>query len=266
MNDDHTSAQTTIGSWDADLYDAKHAFVSEYGLELVEMLAPESGEHILDLGCGTGRLVSEIAKTGANVVGVDIDSSMIQRARQAYPGLEFHVADGASFTYPRSFDAVFSNAAIHWMKDTEGLMDTLGKILKPGGRLIVELGGKGNIVAIIRAVDQALESVGHPRPGQENPWYFPSIADFTSRLEHRGIRATYAALFDRPTPLEDGEQGIRHWMSMFGGELLVNLPRQHWEAVVTEVQSLLKPVLFKNGIWVGDYRRLRVVAYKENPA
>jgi len=265
MNDDHILAQTTLGAWDADLYDAKHAFISEYGLELVEMLAPQPGEHILDLGCGTGRLASEIAKSGARVVGVDIDPSMIERARAVYPGLEFHVVDATSFTYPEPFDAVFSNAAIHWMKDTEGVMAILNEILKPGGRMVVELGGEGNIAAIMQAVDQVLESIGHPRPGQGIPWYFPSIADFTSRLEHRGISTVYADLFYRHTPLEDGEQGMRHRMSKFGGELLVHLPAEYRETVVAGVESILRPTLFKDGIWTGDYRRLRVVAYKGNP-
>ena len=187
MNDQSNPTQTTVGAWDADLYDSKHAFVSEYGLELVEMLAPRPGERIVDLGCGTGRLAGEISKAGAQAVGVDIDPSMIERARAAYPDVEFVVADAARFTCGEPFDAVFSNAAIHWVKDTHGVMATLGEVLKPGGRLVVELGGKGNIAAIIRAVDQALDAVGHARPGQGLPWYFPSVADFTSRLEERGI-------------------------------------------------------------------------------
>ncbi len=263
MNDQPNSAQTTVGAWDADLYDSKHAFVSEYGLELVEMLAPQPGERILDMGCGTGRLAGEISKSGAQAVGLDIDSSMIERARSAHPDVEFHVADAAGVTWGEPFDAVFSNAAIHWMKDTHGVMATLGEILKPGGRLVVELGGRGNIASIIKAVDQTLESVGHARPGQGLPWYFPSVADFTSRLEERNIITSYAALFDRPTPLEDGAQGMRHWMSMFGAELLVHLPTEFRERVVGEVESLLKPLMFHNGVWTADYRRLRVMAYKD---
>ena len=263
MNDQSNPTQTTVGAWDADLYDSKHAFVSEYGLELVEMLAPQPGERILDLGCGTGRLANEISKAGAQAVGVDIDPSMIERARAAYPDVEFVVADAARFTCDEPFDAVFSNAAIHWVKDTHGVMATLSEILKPGGRLVVELGGKGNIAAIIRAVDQALESVGHARPGQGLPWYFPSVADFTSRLEERGIVTGYAALFDRPTPLEDGPNGMRHWMSMFGAELLVHLPDELRERVVSEVESRLRPVMFHDGLWTADYRRLRVTAYKD---
>ena len=133
MNDQSNPTQTTVGAWDADLYDSKHAFVSEYGLELVEMLAPQPGERILDLGCGTGRLAAEISKAGAQAVGVDIDPSMIERARAAYPDVEFVVADAARFTCGEPFDAVFSNAAIHWVKDTHGVMATLGEVLKPGG-------------------------------------------------------------------------------------------------------------------------------------
>ena len=263
MNDDSNPTQTTVGAWDADLYDSKHAFVSEYGLELVELLAPQPGERILDLGCGTGRLAGEISKAGAETVGVDIDPSMIEKARDAYPDVEFVVADGARYTCDEPFDAVFSNAAIHWMKDTHGVMATLGEILRPGGRLVVELGGKGNIAGIIRAVDQALESAGHPRPIQGLPWYFPSVADFTSRLEERGIATAYAALFDRPTPLEDGANGMRHWMSMFGAELLVHLPDESRERVVSEVESRLRPVMFHDGLWTADYRRLRVTAHKD---
>ena len=204
--------------WDATLYDEKHSFVSQYGLEVVKLLAPQDGERILDLGCGTGQLASEIARSGAQVMGIDIAPKMIDRAREAHPGLRFEVADGADFSFPEPFDAVFSNAALHWMQGTHRVIQCVRCCLKPGGRFVAEFGGKGNIAVTVAAIDESLAAAGYPGPGTAHPWYFPSIAEFTSLLEDHRFSPTYATLFDRPTPFEDGELGMRHWLEMFGAD------------------------------------------------
>ncbi|MEA2640424.1 MAG: hypothetical protein QOF51_1818, partial [Chloroflexota bacterium] len=162
--------------WDASRYDAEHGYVTRYGESLIDVLAPQSGERILDLGCGTGHLTHQIAERGAAVVGIDISTAMIEQARAAYPDLEFHVANAASFSFAESFDAVFSNAALHWIPATaqDAVAASIARALRPGGRLVAELGVRGNIGRIRLALEDALRSVAPDVP-VPNPWFFPSV-------------------------------------------------------------------------------------------
>ena len=176
--------------WDAELYDDKHSFVSQLGADVVELLSPQSGEHILDLGCGTGPLTSKIATSGAEVLGIDSASTMIEQARENYPHLQFEVADGANLSFTEQFDAVFSNAALHWIKQPEEAVASVWRSLKPGGRFVAEFGGKGNVKLIIAAIDNVIRAAD-PAVNALNPWYFPSIGEYGTLLEQQGLQLTF---------------------------------------------------------------------------
>ncbi len=162
--------------WDSSLYDDRHSWVWKKVGDLIDLLGPQPGERILDLGCGTGHLSAKIAERGAEVIGLDGSASMIAQARQNYPKLKFTLADARTFPFDEAFDAVFSNAALHWIPDARSVITRISDCLKPGGRLVLEMGGKGNIARILAALTAALEEAGH---AARNPWYFP---------ERRGIR------------------------------------------------------------------------------
>ena len=132
-------------TWDATTYQARHSYVFVHGENLVELLEPQPGERILDLGCGSGQLTAKIAESGAEVWGIDQSAEMIAEARRNFPDLQFEVGDAASFTVPKPFDAIFSNAALHWVKDAEGVAASVARALLPGGRFVLEMGGKGNV-------------------------------------------------------------------------------------------------------------------------
>jgi len=249
--------------WDAQLYDARHSFVWRYGTDLVDVLAPRAGERILDVGCGTGHLTARIAAAGAEVVGIDSAPEMIRQARRSYPELRFEVADGADFSFAEPFDAVFSNAAIHWMRLPTRVVACISRALKPGGRFVAEFGGKGNVQAIVTAICDALETVGVRRGWTLNPWYFPSIGQYATVLERQRLVVTQAALFARPTPLDDGEEGLRNWLAMFAGSFLAAVPPERRADVIRDVEARLRPQLWRNGVWVADYVRLRVVAVRD---
>lgn len=157
--------------WDAHLYQDKHAFVWKMGVPLLELLNPQAGERILDVGCGTGQLTAQIAQTGASVVGLDLDEAMLLQARSNYPHLEFVQGNAASFRFAEPFDAVFSNAALHWVLDAEGAVRSMAAALKPGGRLVAELGGQGNVQHILEAASFALVALGYGNRFR-NLWYF----------------------------------------------------------------------------------------------
>ena len=253
---------TSSSNWNATQYDTQHSYVWKHGVGVVELLAPQPGERILDIGCGTGHLTAQIAQMGATVVGIDNAPSMIEAAKQSYPGLHFEVANGADFHFEKPFEAVFSNAALHWIHPPAGVVACVAAALQPGGRFVAEFGGKGNIAAILDALYPALEAIGlDPRP--LNPWYFPSIAEYASLLEQHGLAVTFAWLFDRPTLVDGGEAGLRQWLTMFCQVFLAAVPPGQRDGVMEHVERLLRPKLFKDGVWIADYRRLRVVALKE---
>ncbi len=138
--------------WSTALYESKHAFVWQHGETLLELLAAQAGERILDLGCGTGQLTQKIAMSGADVRGIDYAPAMIEKARENYPHLQFAIADARSFQVDQPLDAVFSNAVLHWITEPDSAIHCIRQALKPGGRFVAEFGGKGNVKAIVEAL------------------------------------------------------------------------------------------------------------------
>ncbi len=246
--------------WNANLYDSKHAFVWKYGADLVPLLAPQTGERILDIGCGTGHLTAQIAGCGARVVGVDRSPEMVAAARKAYPHLQFEVADARDLPYRAEFEAVFSNATLHWIHEPELVIRSVRNALRPGGRFVAEFGGKGNIRKMQGAFDQAYSELQAAAPGEINPWYYPSVSEYATLLETNGFEVRFITLFDRPTPLSEGEAGMRNWITMFGSDYSGKLARETREIFLRRVEELLRPELFRDGQWMADYRRLRLIA------
>jgi len=249
--------------WNADLYDDKHSFVFQYGENVLELLGVKPGERVLDLGCGTGYLASQIKAAGGNVIGVDPSPDMIAKAKSAYPDVEFIVADGAGFHFDEPFDAVFSNATLHWIKDADPMIRNVYKHLKPGGRFVAEMGGKGNMDQIVAATSTVLKKYGYGANEANNPWYFPSTAEYAARLEAAGFRVTFTAHFDRPTLLQDGREGVAKWLQMFGAPFFKGIPEKELTQVLNEITDILEPDYNKNGDWYADYKRLRFIALRE---
>ncbi len=253
------SGSPASGAWDAARYQDKHAFVWRYGASLLELLEPQTGERILDLGCGTGQLTAEIARSGALVTGLDSSAEMLSDARKNFPDLEFVLADASSFHLPEPFDAVFSNAVLHWVKHADGAVSSISRALRPGGRFVAEFGGKGNIAS----VQAALRAVLGPVADEQSPWYYPSIGEYAPILERHGLEVRNATLFDRPTPLE-GENGLEQWLRMFGQTYLHQFLPERGDDIVRQVVDQLRPALYRDGTWTVDYRRLRLVAIRTN--
>lgn len=249
-------------AWDAKLYNAKHGFVWKYGADLVELLDPRPGERILDLGCGTGHLTARIAELGALVTGVDQSAEMIAAARQAYPNLKFEIADARSLSFPNEFDAVFSNATLHWIHEPDAVVQGVHRALRLGGRFVAELGGNGNIRTMQEAFDEALAEMGAAARGEVRPWYYPSVSEYAAVVERNGLEMRFITLFDRPTELADGEAGLRNWMRMFATQHLEKAGASRQDEFIERVEQRLRPKLFRNASWWADYRRLRLVAYK----
>ena len=243
--------------WDSSLYEDRHSFVWKAGADLVGLLQPQKGERILDIGCGPGQLTAQLAESGAEVVGMDSSVSMVAQARQNFPRLRFLLADVRNFQVEEPFDALFSNAALHWVRDADAAIACMAKALKPGGRLVLEMGGHGNIERIRAVTEAVLREAGYPA---EHTWYFPSIGEYASLLEKHGFLVQFAQNFARWTKLEHPERGLREWLEMFGGAYFEGIPNAKREPLIQEIESRLRPALWCDGHWFADYRRLRVTA------
>jgi trans-aconitate methyltransferase len=252
---------TLNNNWDTSLYEDKHAFVWQYGEDLLQLLNPQPGESILDLGCGTGQLTEKIAQAGAEVMGFDYAPTMIEKAKENYPHIRFDVADATKFQVEQPLDALFSNAVLHWVKEADRAIASIHQSLKPGGRFVAEFGGKGNVLAIATALETALKSINISAQAR-NPWYFPSIGEYATRLEQQGFDVIYSTLFARPTPLAEGEAGMANWIQMFASSFLTGLSPEQQIQVIRLAEEYLKPTLYQPGTWTADYRRIRIVATK----
>ena len=239
-------------TWLTERYDRNARFVSDLGAPALELLAPAPGERILDLGCGDGVLTKRIAEAGADVLGVDMADELLATAREA--GLEVQKMDGQALTFEAEFDAVFSNAAMHWMRDADAVISGVARALKPGGRFVAEFGGFGNVAAIITALVAALARRGHDSTARI-PWYFPTPEDYAAKLEAHGFEVERIELIPRPTPLPTDMRG---WLETFCENFVSVLPVEERGTVLDEAVALLRPSLCApDGRWTADYVRLR---------
>lgn len=231
--------------WDAISYECNYSYVWQSGIELVNLLNPQKGERILDLGCGTGQITKKIANSGSEVIGLDNLSSMIKQAQTNFPNLHFVVADARNFHFTQPFDAVFSNAVLHWIKEPEKALICIWNGLKAGGRFIAEFGGKESGRGIFEnfhtIILPARQSTGYPAIQEQFPWYFPSIDEYTLLMEQVGFCITQAQLLKHFTPLPGGENGLRLWIEMFASSFLKDIPVEHHINIIRNIEEHLRP-------------------------
>ena len=244
-------------TWDPAAYGENAGFVHGLAGGVLEWLDAKAAEHILDLGCGDGQLTQRLAATGARVVGGDASPEMVAAARER--GVAADVGDAEALPYARNtFDAVFSNAALHWVRDQDAMMAEVRRVLKPGGRFVAEMGGHGNIAAIRVALMAVLVRHGFG-DREDGVNYYPTPEGYERRLEQHGFQVQRIALIPRPTPL--AESGMAGWLRTFRRGVLDGLPEALRDTVVEETAALLEPALRdEDGNWTADYVRLRFVS------
>jgi len=250
-------AVTEQQKWSPEQYAKNARFVSDLGMPVVTLLEPRAGERILDVGCGDGPLTKKLVDLGCEVVGVDASPAMIEAAKAL--GLDAHVMDGQVLHFEHEFDAVFSNAALHWMKQPEAVIDGVWKALKPGGRFVAECGGDGNTATVLRALISALQQRGLDFHAL-SPWYFPTVEEYRGKLEAQGFVVSTIALIPRPTPLPGN---LVAWLETFAQSFVAPLRVTERARFLADVEDLCRPTLCDaDGKWAVDYVRLRFSATK----
>ncbi|MDE7241633.1 class I SAM-dependent methyltransferase [Desulfovibrio sp.] len=244
--------------WNATLYEERHGFVAEYGKGLLEFVPVDPRQAILDLGCGTGTLTSELAARAGTVLGLDASPEMVTAARARFPDIDFITGDALELSFENRFDTVFSNAVFHWLPDHDRLLKNIRRALKPGGRLVCEFGAKGNVAAVENAFARACEERGLR---YESRFTFPEPEAFARQLAENRFTCELVVAYARPTVLQNGESGLRHWLRQFFAAELRPLPESAQEALTSRVEELARPSLWNGKAWVADYRRLRAVAH-----
>jgi trans-aconitate methyltransferase len=246
---------TVHQTWSPEQYAQQARFVSDLGMPVVDLLVPRAGERILDLGCGDGLLTRKLVELGCQVVGVDGSSAMIAAAQAL--GLDARVMDGQSLPFEGEFDAVFSNAALHWMPQADTVIAGVWRSLKPGGRFVGECGGAGNTATVVHALALALRQRGI-NTDAVNPWYFPTVEEYRHKLEAQGFIVRTIALIPRPTPLPGDIVG---WLETFAQSFMAPVPMAERAAFLAEVADLCRATLCDSqDQWTVDYVRLRFAA------
>jgi trans-aconitate methyltransferase len=243
-------------TWRAEEYDRRFSFVTRYGSALLELLDPKPVERILDVGCGTGHLTAQIAATGALVEGIDADPAMLARCRSEHPELSVRHADVRAFTAHSPFDAVLSNATLHGIPESDQpvALARIRAAMRAGGRFVAEMGGTGNVEAVVGAVDQVRAQ--YALGAAPVPWYFPGTGEQAGRLERAGFRIRVIEHYDRPTPLRPGDT-LADWIGVFGAGLLADVPAAGLETFLADVDAAAAGALRTDDGWHVDYVRLR---------
>jgi trans-aconitate methyltransferase len=243
--------------WDADAYARNGRFVADLAGEIVAWLDARPGERILDVGCGDGALTERLAASGATLVGVDASTTLLAAARAR--GLDVRELDAHALPFDAEFDAVFSNAALHWMRRPDEVLAGIARALRPGGRFVAEFGGHGNVATVRIAANAVLAQHGIDAAAR-TPWYLPTPDAYAARLEAAGFVVERIELQPRLTPLP----GAMHdWLETFAQPYLDGFEPPDRARVLDEIVALLQPALRdERGRWTADYVRLRVRAHR----
>jgi ubiquinone/menaquinone biosynthesis C-methylase UbiE len=245
--------------WDAQNYQSTCGRVTEHGAKLVDVIRKMQPGRVLDLGCGTGVLTKEIAEFSGEVIGLDISESMIEKARAAYPDINFTLMDACAMPWDNYFDIVFSNAVLHFISRQDMLMENIYKVLARNGAFVCEFGASGNIAALLESVERACVARGRAYALR---FYYPAADEFSGLLTKHGFSVESIITYDLDTKLTEGEPGLRNWIKQIFGVEMGWFDDAGREGVLSEIEAALRPAHWDGSNWHLANRRLQAIARK----
>lgn len=245
-------------NWDSNNYTDNFQFVHKYGEELIDFITVEKGSFVVDLGCGNGAITKKLSEKGFKTLGIDASKSMLEKAKNLHPELDFRLDDACEFKLDEKADAILSNAVFHWIENHDELVKNLSANLKTGGELVFGFGGKGCADTVHNALEKAFATHNLT---YVNHFNFRSIGEFAPILEKHGFRIEYAVFFDRPTE-QIGENGLENWINMFVDSAFDGVDSETKDEIIAQAVEICRPELYINGKWYVDYVRIRMKAIK----
>ena len=252
----------TEQQWYPKTYSRHAAYVSDLGAPLIDMLTLEPESRVLDLGCGDGRLTQKLIERGLRVTAIDSSAEQVDAAKAL--GVDARRLDACEMNYESAFDAVFTNAVLHWITDTSTVLQCVHRSLVSEGQFVGEFGGEGNVYALYSTLEKILVSRAYEAEEFMSPKYFPSAEEFSNKLENNGFEVESIELFERPTPLSGD---IANWYQVFAQKAHARILETEWREIMDEIREELRPRLYDrvNSCWTADYVRLRFSARKIHP-
>lgn len=244
--------------WNAQNYTDNFKFVHKYGEAVTDLITAPRGSLVVDVGCGNGALTKVLCDKGYDVIGIDSNEQMLEKANILYPDINFMLCDATELELSEKADVIFSNAVFHWIDNQDKLVESLADNLKSNGQLVFEFGGKGCAQTVHSSLEKAFSDYGLT---YHNGFNFKSVGEFAPLLEKYGFRVEFATLFDRPTA-QIGENGLENWINMFCAKAFENVDKATKNNIIKNAVELCKPFLYKDGTWYVDYVRLRMKAVK----
>ncbi|MEX2108362.1 MAG: class I SAM-dependent methyltransferase [Solirubrobacterales bacterium] len=243
--------------WDAETYDEVSDPQYEWGIEVLERLELHSDEVVLDAGCGSGRVTAELAKRlpSGRVIAVDGSAAMVEKAKERLgEGVSYLVADLSELEVDEPVDLIFSTATFHWILDHDRLFARLHAALRPGGRLIAQCGGQGNVAEYAKAIATVAAQPEYARhfEGMTGIWNFAAPEETEQKL--RGAGFPDARCWLEPKPVTP-ERPFEFTATVTLGPHLAQLPEElHRPFVEAILEESAKPLTL-------DYMRLNIEAH-----
>jgi trans-aconitate methyltransferase len=238
-----SSKPTVSTKWNAAEYAAHSAVQQSWARELIARLNLRGNEHVLDVGCGDGKVTAEIANAVPRglAIGIDASAEMIGFARKTFPAkkfpnLEFQVMDARKIKFDRRFDLIFSNATLHWVDDHQSILHGMASVLKSGGRLIVSCGGKGNAQDVFVALRPELRRKSWSKYFRKmpKPYFFYSPADYEKWLPKFGFKIQSLQLVPKDATYA-GADGFAAWLRTTWLPYVQRVPTNRREEFIADV-------------------------------
>ncbi|MFS3930297.1 class I SAM-dependent methyltransferase [Priestia flexa] len=240
---------------------SQSSFISSFGGNVMNVLSPQAGENILEIGSGNGYMANQLSSLGVNITGIDSSENMVEQSQHHYPHLQFMHVNALDLDYEDQFDAVFSKNTLHLIHPPSVVIKNIYRALRLQGRFVTEFNGKNHLYPVFNEVMRQLAVFNIISSDFSLPFYFPSIGEYTSLLEQHEFHVQSAIYFTHPLVLQH-EDGLRNWLDTHASSLFKNITAETKQIIFNRVEDRLQETFFKHDEWYLPAASIRVQAVK----